>query len=271
MGEAELFVRSKDERHRFNGLVEMHGTNEKPYSVELLMAEGLVTAMEITIEGEETIYGDAALRQIKNLGGSEGDLRLIRLRAEDMKQIIANNTHAMLGTKVLLENFKLRVRPLSLTSEAAREDGGSMLDAVKSLLSVGGPSMKNEFRGQFKIETPRTETLLPKESDAKKAMIEQIKRRRMGRFVEKISVKQEQEKQQQDLAEGKMVETTIDKLFNLVDKRNKVKINDALAKEIGVSKERIEEWAVIMEEHNLVSVNYPTIGEPEITRKHKND
>jgi response regulator of citrate/malate metabolism len=145
-----------------------------------------------------------------------------------------------------------------------------MLDAVKGLLSVGGgPSMKSEFRGQFKIEYPVSETTLPKEIDAKKTIIDQIKRRGMGRFADKISVKQEQEKQQKDVAEGKVVETTIDKLFNLVDKRDKVKINDALAKELGISKERIEEWAVILEEHNLVSINYPTIGEPDITRKHK--
>jgi len=106
--------------------------------------------------------------------------------------------------------------------------------------------------------------------DDKQALIARIKDRRFGRLTEKLLAKRREKRtEDKEIVEGEVVETSIDKLFNLIDKRNKVKINENLAKELGVSKQRIEEWAVILEEHNLVTINYPPLGEPEITRKER--
>jgi len=70
------------------------------------------------------------------------------------------------------------------------------------------------------------------------------------------------------IKEGKKVETSIDRLYELVEQHGKVKINDALAAKLKVNKTQIEQWAMILEEHNLMELRYPTIGEPEIISIH---
>ena len=63
---------------------------------------------------------------------------------------------------------------------------------------------------------------------------------------------------------GKKVQTKIDELYELVQSKGHVKINDQLAKHLKVDKTQIEAWAMILEEHNLLELKYPAIGEPEI-------
>ena len=48
-----------------------------------------------------------------------------------------------------------------------------------------------------------------------------------------------------------------------------MKINESLASRLKVNKTQIEEWAMILEEHNLLELRYPTIGEPEIVSLHE--
>lgn len=269
--EAELFIKSRKDRESFNGLVQMHGKiAEKEYIVELLISEGEVIAMEMVGTPWDTpLKGENAMEEIKKLGGSEGDLKLISFRDEDMNKIIENNVDSLLKKRVILENFKIRIKPILTKQPSETPEGKGMLSTVKGLFSAGGggPPLKSEFKGQFKLEFTEPEK---KEFDIKSELIARIKGRRFGRLTEKLLARRKVEKPKvEQVVEGKMVETTIDKLFNLVDKRDKVKINDGLAKELGVSKERIEEWAVILEEHKLVTINYPTIGEPEITKKKK--
>jgi len=67
--------------------------------------------------------------------------------------------------------------------------------------------------------------------------------------------------------EGVKVHTSIDTLYDLVEKHGKVKISDALASSLKVAKTQIEEWAMILEEHDLLELKYPTIGEPEMYSK----
>jgi len=64
---------------------------------------------------------------------------------------------------------------------------------------------------------------------------------------------------------GIRVSTGIDKLYEHVKREGKVKLNDVLASKLGINKTQIEEWAMILEEHSLLEVKYPTIGEPEIS------
>ncbi|MEA3255652.1 MAG: hypothetical protein U9Q22_07435, partial [Candidatus Altiarchaeota archaeon] len=62
------------------------------------------------------------------------------------------------------------------------------------------------------------------------------------------------------------VETSIDRLYQLVQRYEKVRIDNKLARRLGVSRSQIENWAVILEEHDLVELHYPAIGEPEIRK-----
>jgi len=50
-------------------------------------------------------------------------------------------------------------------------------------------------------------------------------------------------------------------------KEKQLKITDELSKTLGIPKHQIEEWAMILEEHNLLTLKYPTIGEPLIMCK----
>jgi len=61
-------------------------------------------------------------------------------------------------------------------------------------------------------------------------------------------------------------ETDIDKLYRIIKKFNAIKISEIVAV-FKISKEKAEEWGKILEEHDLLKVHYPTIGEPELRWK----
>ena len=61
------------------------------------------------------------------------------------------------------------------------------------------------------------------------------------------------------------ITTPIDRLFELVMKKGKIRIKDA-AKNFSVNKTQIEEWAKILEDHNLIEIHYPPIGESELRK-----
>ncbi len=63
-------------------------------------------------------------------------------------------------------------------------------------------------------------------------------------------------------------ETDFDKLHKMVEKYGRIKIAD-VAETFKISKTEAEEWASILEQHNLASIYYPAIGGPEIVRKKK--
>ncbi len=60
-------------------------------------------------------------------------------------------------------------------------------------------------------------------------------------------------------------ETYFDVLYKIVDTKGSVKLS-VLAQYFGVNKKRIEEWATILEEHNMLAIHYPMFGEPEIAK-----
>ena len=60
-------------------------------------------------------------------------------------------------------------------------------------------------------------------------------------------------------------ETDFDKLYNLVQKKGKVKMS-GVAKTFKIKRKKAEEWARILEDHNLLKVHYPPIGEPELIK-----
>ncbi len=60
--------------------------------------------------------------------------------------------------------------------------------------------------------------------------------------------------------------TDIDLLYQLIKTNDCVPLSYAV-KVIKVDKKRIEEWAKILEDHNLITINYPAWGEPELCKK----
>jgi len=103
-------------------------------------------------------------------------------------------------------------------------------------------------------------------SDAKNERLEALKKKRqmeninLAKRISQIT----QKKQDVPQKETGKIETAIDKLYQLVQKYKRLKIDDDLARRIGVSRSQIEGWALMLEEHKLVELHYPAIGEPEI-------
>lgn len=127
---------------------------------------------------------------------------------------------------------------------------------------------KNMLEIDLKLKAQEGKIGLPL-SAAKAERLAELKRQRQKEDLElmkrisQIKAKKEEQKP----AQVCKVETSIDRLYQLVQKQGRVKIDEELAKQLGVSKAQIESWSLILEEHNLVDLHYPAIGEPEIRKK----
>jgi CBS domain-containing protein len=62
----------------------------------------------------------------------------------------------------------------------------------------------------------------------------------------------------------KRIETTIDEVLKIIEEKGSITI-DEIAKKFHVDVSVIEEWAKILEEHRLASINYPIIGKPYLS------
>jgi len=71
---------------------------------------------------------------------------------------------------------------------------------------------------------------------------------------------------EQERNSQKLGQTDIDLLYDLLKEKNHLNIS-TLAKIFDVKKEIILEWCKILEDHNLVIINYPAIAEPEVRIK----
>jgi len=85
-------------------------------------------------------------------------------------------------------------------------------------------------------------------------------------FQEKPVQKIEASKEKVSPANMESMGTTIDRLIDIIDKRGSVNTFN-LSKELGVSIERIESWAKILEERGLIEIEYPLIGPSKLRKK----
>lgn len=69
---------------------------------------------------------------------------------------------------------------------------------------------------------------------------------------------------------GKVIylETSVDKLLDLVKKEKVIKFSDA-AKKLNVNEKQIEEWGKILEDHKLIELDYPVVGKPVLIFREK--
>jgi len=135
--------------------------------------------------------------------------------------------------------------------------------------------LKDQQAGAEKQQVSLQEVfgVIPRKQGERKDMrLDELKRSMLEK-TEKITVPSAQaegEKIKKTVQEGVKIETNIDKLYQIVEKYGKIRINDALAAALKVTKVQIEEWAMILEEHGLLELRYPTIGEPEIIIRKSN-
>lgn len=60
-------------------------------------------------------------------------------------------------------------------------------------------------------------------------------------------------------------ETDLDVLYRLIEQRGAIKL-PAISKYFGIDRKKAEEWATILQDHNLAEIRYPAIGEPELIK-----
>lgn len=122
--------------------------------------------------------------------------------------------------------------------------------------------------GSSPVKKPAGSQELPEEKARKEVRLKRIKEERLKKITERVS-KTDDGKPVKKIVEGMKVETTIDKLYELILDKGSVRIGDEVSRKLKVPKSQIEEWAMILEEHNLVELHYPAIGEPELRKLHK--
>jgi hypothetical protein len=57
------------------------------------------------------------------------------------------------------------------------------------------------------------------------------------------------------------LETNVDRLYKVIKSRGSISFEEASGM-LGVPEEKIEEWALILEAHNLIRIHYPKLGKP---------
>lgn len=63
-----------------------------------------------------------------------------------------------------------------------------------------------------------------------------------------------------------LVETDIDKLYEMVRESGTLRVGVA-AKRLGIDMEQIEEWGRVLEQHKLIKLHYPPVGDPVLILK----
>lgn len=87
----------------------------------------------------------------------------------------------------------------------------------------------------------------------------------------KVEYKVEEEKNVQEIKEALIkfsgtYETDLDKLYKILAEKQKLTISE-VAKAFSISKSEAEEWGKIMRDHDLITMHYPTVGDPELIWK----
>lgn len=271
------------------------------YMADLLVDKGSIIAASIQRLGDkDEIPGDEALTEIRcRLSRIPGELEVYAFSCEDMNNATADNRAALLKFPISLPDFGVKIKvPVYEKPKTvpAASDGGGITGFFRRIFSgKKKPEARKttptpvEIRQTAELKekparlekTPETALsvevkplagdskvpLIPVDLSTKTERLGELKERRM-RLVKKIITEKDAAKESPTLEkygdEGMKVETNIDRLFNLAQKHGRLKINDELAKKLGVTRTQLEEWAMILEEHNLLELHYPTIGEPEI-------
>ena len=197
---------------------------------------------------------------------SRGDAAAKRERREMVEEMRKRKVGKLSGGINLVDFARnLKIDPLK----------AKRFEELRKQRQKGGPALEVTPEGVTERKAARAEELKLKKSGAgvttlipggggPKTKQERMDEIRRMKGSDPIEVEKDDKTPVKRVQEGKRIETNIDKLYELVKSRGRLKINEALAGKLNVTKAQIEEWAMILEEHNLLELRYPTIGEPEI-------
>lgn len=191
-----------------------------------------------------------------------GDEERKRMRAEELRKPREKKPEPSGGDELKAKQAEARIMAKSLAIKAQKEGHARIPDGYPHAVDFSDEVGKSSG---FGVPSVAGQGVADRE-ELKRQKIEEIRQRRQSKISKIKLEKKPEEKESRDIEEGEKVETTIDKLYELVIKYNRIKINDALSTKLGIQKSQIEEWSLILEEHNLVELHYPAIGEPEIRK-----
>jgi hypothetical protein len=63
-----------------------------------------------------------------------------------------------------------------------------------------------------------------------------------------------------------LLETDIDKLYDIIEEKGKVNLAE-VAKALSSPLEKVRDWADILEEHDMIDIDYPVVGSPVLKKK----
>ncbi len=289
----EDFLKTVEELKReFEGSMVLSGDIDGDiFNASFLVRKGDVVGATFEYLGT-AIQGDEAIEAIENkLAGSKGGMELFQFDKGDIDLAVEQNKNAMLENPIPLSSTGLKVRYLMDKWAASKEDSRGRVNMLHIPAISGGKKSfnllelaKTQTQDPFKRKTGTVYDKLLESGEsggegftnliaglgAKSGMeeMERLKRKR-ARDLEreqrlaKIKTTPPVEIKKKVVG-GKKVHTSIDRLLELVRKKKKIKIDERLAKTLGVNRSQIEEWAVILEDHNLVELHYSAIGDSEI-------
>lgn len=294
--EEEFLETCKGLTKDFRGIMLLSGdVDGEHYSASLIIDQGGIIASTFELGGL-IMFREQAISEITGkLKGSKGVLNIFEFDDEDMQLIKETNRSAFLSNPVPLSSLGLKIKFLMeqwAKKQGQAEEGTGPLKLPELFKTSGSFNLLELARSPEKIkETPKEGD---KNDDLEKMKLDdinlegiggmlkgvgavagdrkleemrRIKEERQRKIAEKLAAAKRGEVPKEKHEGSKRVQTTIDKLYSLVKKYKKLRIDDKLSNTLGVNRAQIEEWAVILEEHDLIELRYPTIGEPEIRIK----
>jgi len=276
---------------KFTGVMRLLGDIDgKFYRADMLIDDGYIIGASFeNITKREVIFKEAALKMIQDkLIGSAGSLEIYEFNKIELNSTKKENKEATLSSPVDIKNLGMEVK--SMSGKKVVDKGPGIIDRLYSGVPVSRLSREDKEVMEKRLMEPQVKKEL--ESRGVKADMEGLAKALKGMqgvdlqaLKKKIEIKEELKRRRQETdkkiadkfskvgkgeekrkirAQRGTIKTSIDKLFELVRKYNKLKISDGLARRLNVSRAQVEEWCIILEDHNLVELHYPTIGEPEI-------
>ncbi len=270
------------------------------YSASLLLDKGNIAGSTFEFRGLIT-FREQAIEEIKNkLKGSSGILNIFEFDEGDMEFVRDENKSALLEHPIPLNSLGMKikflmekwakereaqnegVKPINLSDIFKVERRFNLIELARTpekLQNMGGMKSGDKGLGDKGLgDKGPGERDLGGAGDLLKAIggtvgdkkleeLRRIKEEREKKIADRLARVKTVKEPKKTIKEGKKLRTTIDRLYSLVKKYKRIRIDDRLAGTLGVTKTQIEEWSVILEEHGLLELHYPTIGEPEIRIK----
>lgn len=140
-------------------------------------------------------------------------------------------------------------KPMAVEKKAAAERGGKIKKAVKGKTKEKKEAEKitgKKPAGEKLEEQPEVQPV-KKEAEPKK----EIKKETEKKEIKEVAVKAGQ------------LKTTLDELYFYIQQKGNVTLLQAASK-FKVAREKIEEWAKILDEHGLIKIYYPAFTSPQL-------